>query len=546
MKNPVDLKDKFVDALGRFYAGIVADRIYKEGWGEADIDPTVQAYADCMLADCTQNPRHLISIIRGEADPEIIDISLARAINGKAPFGRSPYPPGTRLFQTPIGDIVAGPTHALLNFRGNLVDEAQNARAALLTSATTVLGYPRLGEFMRIYVEGERVPICSSLMLEGGFALQTSPFRFEIRDRQGSVVMRDDLSVLYERAIAGIRYQGDLWQTFSHFTHDLLFRVDNARRRIVTIVGNTELARQLLQESSDRLLVESTVRAVQHALMPIELQSEAALHTFTQGTPLRGTLTGQAIEAQVTRLPHAMLPLMFVRMAPPPSALEYMEDEHALALDYAGIRELVSDAGLGMLFDLQKHVKDVYAQSPFMQAANLKIHIMSHVSTFCFFDPIPARLLLDTLIYRVVCANTQRAPLDVEFDFNAARQTIEACFSMAQPPNIVGALQDVASIWNFKGIVEAEEDEEGVRLLRIAREHQESPAERLTRVWDASAGRRTRGWDNLAGRAIPSPMLPAEAQSIQDEAIAVSADAASELVIPSAFVASGLAGPLIK
>jgi hypothetical protein len=144
-------------------------------------------------------------------------------------------------------------------------------------------------------------------------------------------------------------------------------------------------------------------------------------------------------------------------------------------------------------------------------------------------------LLLDTLVFRVVEANRRHEPVDLEFEFNTARQTIGARVSKLQPLILVRMLRDVASTWNFKGVLEFELENGGVRGVTIAREHH-----------TPSDGPEAFRWDDRDLESDAAGMPSAESSAASEDAIASSANAVSSLIIPSAVVAAAIPSSILK
>ncbi len=454
------------DILTSLQSYYFTDHVEGEEGGNARsriIDESLERFAESIASDDGFKGRFRSHIINGTAEPEDVYARYREVVAGE-PFGtRVPYMLGTRTIQTPGGEMIVGPMSSLVGKHGLLVPEARAARVVATTGRTTVRGLPTLPSFQRLYVDGQRVSAASQVILAGGLKMHMSSYVLDQRDQSGNFVARTDLRDRFAFRVGRVRDEGDLRLTFSQYMYDLLHEASAALQSIMVMTGNAKQLRDAYGGFSDPLVLKDTLRDIQEVVAPLEARSSVASAAFMANPRLRDTLTGGLLGEQIAMIDRSMLPVMFIMEAPPPSAIELVDDTRRdLAVRYSHVAALVNGKGLGTLLDPRRHVADVYRRSATLQKRGVHVDVRSDGVPAGVLDPIALRLTMDEMIF--MAATGGSLGLRVFF----GNDLVMTRYSKPQPKDHMDIIRAVADMWQLGGVVSFEEVEGGFTTVMMS------------------------------------------------------------------------------
>lgn len=482
---------KVMDAVDIFYAPHISKA---EGFSSAaeGMQALKPAFARLTRLLLRADERLLGDVVMGRADFGNVYQLFRQAAAETREEAPDSTPLGVFRVDTAAGDIFIGSTTALRGPAGDFAQALRRASAVFHRTPDTARGHPRLSEFVRAIVAGERRNvILADHELPGGYRVRLTPFRLTVVDPKGSLYGHVDLGEEFVRAVSTITCSDDLGLVHDRFMVDLIHRAGHARKVIASAVARSiaetrekmtlpqgvkrtgaivpakeaDEAMRMLLANPDAFIGDEVLVAVQRALAPIDQQLGIALKAFGK-MPL-DPIAQEYFRAQHQSLTHAMLGAMFVHEAPLLSSFEASGDVPPLAVTNAAVADLIRGGGLSVFFDLAR----LFRYRELAEGGNARLDVRQTGQPERAADAAFFYVALNAIASRARYSARHGLPLSVQVDYDALSQLMVATYDMAQPGHLEGVLRELVRIYGPDGQVSAARGEYGgIHSVMISRE----------------------------------------------------------------------------
>ncbi|MFA4874260.1 MAG: hypothetical protein WC956_07970 [bacterium] len=469
MGNP-GLKPEIITALNRYYLSSIVEQIERDSGNAQDaseelreLGHSFERLANEFSTSPATSAQFLRTLITGEADPAAVYAGYRMLVRGKSNTTTLvPHRPYTEVLATQKGRVVQClPTSIPAVFRTPRGTENLPV-AAIVTTPTRKQGLPLLAEINRILIDGKLAPITVASLPVGDLRIRKSgPFSCVITDRNDQVVGRLALVDQYVEAVAGIKREEDLVDTFFMLMETALRHTAGTIRGIQVMVAR---AMQHDNAYQGTLVDDITLKGIQELLYPLELRAGAAHRAF-MSHPLSETVDGSLIADQVRALNRVMRGIVEITVAPLPSRIENDHD-NALAVTYSAMQFALGIEGLGSLFDLGRHIHSAYSDSATIGKSGLDVEIRSDVP-FTSFAPHATRALVHTIFSSTIrerlASDDGKQRLGIKFSLDEGRHTATVTFGRPRSPDLKRRLEEIAHKTGFDGELAFDEGLGGIR-----------------------------------------------------------------------------------